>query len=89
MSRKLLVLALAVGTALGQPAEGEQADYAWFKSLGYPDLGKLPFVRIDTGAWRQTGSDPPVPLPDYGVLIEDRGKEFTVFTLGLATDTYQ
>src|SRR5262245_25426833 len=47
--RLVVVLALALALAvvgLGIWSEPERADYRWFDTLGFPDLGKCPLVRV-------------------------------------------
>jgi hypothetical protein len=86
----LVLLGLTVLTAAeegARTAEERQA-YAWLASLGYPDVATLPFVRVFIGHSRQSDDGTWEPVPDYGFLVADKGEEFTVFTIGLATDTY-
>lgn len=82
----LFAIAAAAGEGL---TDEESRTLRWFDSLGYPDLGKLPFVRFYGGAWQQVGNDPPEAVAEYGFLLSDDGKTVRIFTVGLATITLQ
>jgi hypothetical protein len=68
------------------PEEIKQA-FAWFDTLGFPDLSKCRFVRVSKG----DDEDGPVKRWDRGTfafLVKDDGPTFRVFTIGLETETY-
>ena len=72
------------------PRTGEERQaYAWFRTLGYPDVGKLEFGRIFKGWWSRTGDEEPIAAPDSGFLIAEKGDTFTVFTIGLRIQTFK
>jgi len=62
-------------------------DFAWFDTLGYPDLTGRTYVKVATGRW-WLRDDAPVIHYVYGFLIEDSGEEFTVLTTDLFLLTY-
>ena len=59
----------------------EQEQFAWFDTLGFPDLSNAPFVRVSTGWWSRTNNDPPVNTEKLAFLLNQEGDTFTVFTL--------
>jgi hypothetical protein len=59
--------------------------FAWFSSIGFPDVKGRPLVRVATGDWNQSGDNPPVNHYVYGFLIREQGDDFEVFTPGLDT----
>lgn len=65
------------------PGDADEAGLAravqWWDTLGYPDLAKVPFVRVIKGSW----------IEEHGLLLEERADAFTVFTTDLARRTYQ
>ena len=65
----------------------DQAFFAWWDTLGYPDLAKLPFVEVATGLWSDSempGSDPE-PMLEQGFLVAEEAKTFRVFLTDLRT----
>jgi len=100
------VLALLVALVAGAPtfaapsgatdgdAPGFARARAWFESLGYPDVRKLPFVRVWTGSYLSTsvdrgGESRRVELfPELGWLTADEGKTFRVFSTELRIDRF-
>jgi len=68
-------------------AEEEKRAYAWFDTLGFPDLHKCKLVRVatgDTDHGRKRAHD----KHQLAFLVNDDGQEFTVFTLDLETHGY-
>jgi hypothetical protein len=55
--------------------------YAWFDTLGYPDLSRARFIRVATGSWEQTGDGPAEPIYRYGFLLADDEATFTALSL--------
>jgi hypothetical protein len=85
-----LVLAWAALDARADPptsplTDEERAFFVWWDGLGYPDLGKLEFVRLcpGGGAGTQDGSWSDVIDPAF--LISSDADAFTVFQTDLAT----
>lgn len=67
-------------------AEAQDA-FEWFDTLGYPDLAGRQYVRVATGYGQQT-VDGPKNLYMQAFLLEDKGEEFTVFTVDLFTRSF-
>lgn len=85
---------LLVGASLSAQDKDPKGDdqrktYAWFRTLGYPDIGKLKFVRVYRGTWSRSGAQPPRAVPDYGFLLADDTDTFRVFLLDLNTETFR
>jgi hypothetical protein len=97
----LVVLTLAVITwnrAVGptfQPAarpatataEEPAAVFAWFDTLGFPDVKDKPFVRVATGQQTQSGGGGPRNTYVPGFLTEENADSFTYISLSLAPRT--
>ncbi len=64
------------------------SDFKWFGTLGFPDVKELPHVRVATGWWSQSGSNPPVMDYWNGFLLKSNATCFTVFTPDLSTWTF-
>ncbi len=79
--------------APGQPAtatiDERQSAFAWFSTLGFPDVKDKKLVRVATGRWYQAGDDPPRNTYLRGFLIDEHDDRFTVLTLSLSTETFQ
>jgi hypothetical protein len=69
--------------------DDEAACYAWFDTLGFPDLAACPYVQIATGRSFQSGDRPPENSYYGAFLLQDEGDRFRVFTLDLQTLSYQ
>jgi hypothetical protein len=61
--------------------ERQQA-FEWMDGLGFPDIRRLPFVRVQLGCF-DPGADDPVKVYKFGFLLEDKGNTFKI----LGTDT--
>lgn len=93
LATTLLGLAgLSFGTAVADPpapapsplTADEREFFAWWDRLGFPDVGRLPFVRVWTGSYSRTGDDDPVPATTQGFLVEEAGPRFRVFLTDLS-----
>ncbi len=86
----LIVLSTVTGMSQGQNADLIQKDredtavFEWFDKLGFHDYPKLPFVKVTTGWWSQTGNEPPENSTIYAFLMKESETQFTVYTIGLA-----
>ncbi|MBI4615604.1 MAG: hypothetical protein HY720_18445 [Planctomycetes bacterium] len=84
---RTFAMLLAASIALAQePTEltPDQAEsFAWFDSLGYPDVAGKPYVQAWTGRWHQSGDKPPRNTCVWGFLLSEEGDSFKVFTTGL------
>jgi hypothetical protein len=86
----LILLLAALGEANPPvPDEGIQEAYAWFDTLGFPDLARSKYVKVATGNWWRSGEDPPQNSYQYAFLLKEEGQTFTVFTTALATQTFK
>jgi hypothetical protein len=84
----LLLSAAACGTAApprAPTAEERAKAFAWFLTLGFPDVKDRPLVRVATGDSHQSGDNPPVNHYVHGFLLSEKGDDFEVFTPGLDT----
>lgn len=92
MSARCLVVLLAASLALAEESTdltSAQAEaFAWFDTLGYPDVAGKPYVQVWTGRWYQSGGNPPQNSCVWGFLLSEEGPKFTVFTVGLATEEF-
>jgi hypothetical protein len=70
------------------PNEAIQEAYAWFDTLGFPDLARSKYVKVATGNWWY-GEDPPQNSYQYAFLLKEEGQTFTVFTTALAAQTFK
>ncbi len=69
-------------------ASDEREFVRWFDTLGYPDLGNLPFVRFaPAGRIRSAFDSDLSPSWDLGFLLADSGATFVVLTADLRTRT--
>jgi len=59
--------------------EKERDALAWYETLGYPNAKNLPYVRVTTGSWSQTGNQPPKHILTEGILVSQDAEAFTVF----------
>src|SRR5262245_58105510 len=66
----------------------EREFFAWWDGLGFPDVTKLPFVKVQTGDWSQYGDDEPKQHVEAAFLVSERGSTFTVFRTDLQTAVY-
>ncbi len=89
----LLLSAVVPGSSADDPPAPNDADLVaakgWFDGLGFPDLGRLPFVRVYCGQWSQSGDAAPVARPIHGFLLGDEGPRFTVITAECFTTTFE
>jgi hypothetical protein len=97
----LLLALVAGGRTIAGPVvatDGDAAGFAracrWFESLGYPDLMKLPFVRVWTGGYMSIGGShgkgERIELePALGWLLWEQGADFRVFTTELRVDRFR
>ncbi len=65
-----------------------QAAFAWFDTLGNPDVTHLPFVRIAIGRDDRMTDSYSDEKFRYGFLLEDTGTTFTVFLTDFSTWTF-
>jgi hypothetical protein len=84
------VLLSTVGGAMDAPPQRPTAEeraqaFAWFSTLGFPDVKCRPLVRVATGECHQSGDNPPVNHYVHGFLLREKGDHFEVFTPGLDT----
>ena len=84
----ILCLALVFGAGgiwLPTPASGatvpaQTSDaLAWYDTLGFPDATNLPYVRVSTGRWTQSGNQPRENRFVEGFLVGEESKAFSVF----------
>lgn len=78
----------ATGRHTALTAEEKRA-FAWFDTLGFPDVTERLFVRVATGEWFVHNNDPPENSYEFGFLLEDAGDAFTVFMLDLSTRKFK
>jgi hypothetical protein len=62
--------------------------FAWFDTLGFPDLLGKKYVRVATGYWRKSSDAPPENTYIQAFLLTDDGEQFRVFTANLETFTF-
>jgi hypothetical protein len=60
------------------------SDFQWFGTLGFPDVKDCPYVQVATGAWSQSGNDPPRNTYVNGFLLFTNTNYFRVLTLDLS-----
>jgi hypothetical protein len=68
-------------------ADDEKKAYAWFDTLGFPDVSKCKLVRVATGGSSWGGFQYENKYL-FAFLVNDDGNDFTVFTLDQETHTY-
>ena len=68
-------------------APDERALLAWYDSLGFPDVTKLPFVAMTNG--NHLVSPVPTPIVYAAFLLAEDAGGFTVFTTELRRETYR
>jgi hypothetical protein len=68
--------------------EEDKDIYAWFDTLGFPDVTKCFYAEVATGHWFRQGNDPPENTYIRAFLAKDEGPSFTVFTLGINTQSF-
>lgn len=66
----------------------EIAEFAWFDSLGYPDVSACMYVHVATGRWSKSGNNEPVNSYQDGFLLQDKDGAYTIFTPSLETETF-
>ena len=69
-------------------AEERSKAFAWFDSLGYPDVVHLPLVKVYNGYWTADDFPKRTPTYEYGFLTQSDSKRFSICTLTLGTDTF-
>ena len=79
--------AVFAGSAFAQ-GDTEESLFDWFDGLGYPDVGKMPLVRVATGEWSMVAGGPKVNRYRNCFLLEDDGGTFRVLTPDLGQLTY-
>lgn len=62
--------------------------FQWFNRLDVPDVTGCDYVRVATGAWRQSSGQPPQNTFVYGFLLKENGDDFTVLTDDLVVQTF-
>jgi hypothetical protein len=67
----------------------ERTAFAWFDTLGLPDLDCRPFVEVQTGHWVSYGGKAPVNTTEHAFLLGDDGRAFTVLATDLGIRTYE
>ncbi len=85
----LLVVLLGTGAAAraGEEtslSEAERTFFAWFDGLGFPDLGRTPFVRYRAGQWQKQRRGPPQAFVRHGFLLRDEAGRFEVLESDLS-----
>ncbi len=66
----------------------ERAFFAWWDTLEFPDVTKLPFVKLWTpyGRYSAAAGEDEGDWPEGAFLIAEQGREFTVFHTDLTVD---
>lgn len=66
------------------------ADFAWFSTLGFPDVRGCPAAHVTTGRWNQIGAQTPEAFPPSRAFLLRHGDDgrFTVLTPDLFTRDY-
>lgn len=85
----LLIASFLFALALAAPAaaplsQEAKADFAWFSSLGYPELKEAKWVQV----WDGRGSAPGERAA-FGFLLHQEGKRFEVLTADLQQQDYE
>ncbi|MCC6151977.1 MAG: hypothetical protein IT461_17135 [Planctomycetes bacterium] len=62
------------------------AAFAWFDTLGFPNLGRLQFVKIATGGWTKHSSDDYEKDFAHGFLLSETPVRFRVLSLTSLTE---
>ncbi len=71
-----------------QEGASHEAVFAWFDTLGYPDVKGKAFVRLETG-WSQSAGGEKVPTYRYGWVLKQEGADaFDLVGVDLFTDRY-
>ena len=81
---QLIALAFAMLGTWNSPSHadlpaGVSDAVAWYDTLGFPDCKDLPYVRVATGSWMKSGSNPPENRYVEGFLESEEAGAFTVF----------
>jgi hypothetical protein len=63
--------------------------FTWFGTLGFPDVKGCKLVRVATGDWYISGDNPSRNTYLLGFVLEEKGKSFSVLTLGLTTRKFR
>lgn len=66
-----------------------EADFAWFDTLGFPDLTKCKYVRVATGDWFRHDKDPPQNTYIRAFLLSEHNDQFTIFEMTLRTEVFK
>ena len=73
----LIVLSTVAGMSQGQntnmlQTENEDKEvFEWFDKLGFHDYSTLPFVKVTTESWFQTGKEPLENSTMYAFLVNE------------------
>ncbi len=84
-SLALILVLLAPGVGFSQavlPPDLSKA-VAWYDTLGYPDVGKLPYIRFRNGSGTEVGNGPFQWSNEEGFLVREDPNSFTVFVCEL------
>ena len=90
----LIVLSTVAGMSQGPNANLVQTEdedtevFKWFDRRGFHDYSKLPFVKVTTQSWFQTGNEPPENSTMYAFLMNESETKFTVYTMGLKVQLF-
>jgi hypothetical protein len=66
-----------------------ESDFAWFDTLGFPDLNKSKYVRVATGDWFRHDKDPPQNIYIRAFLLSEHNDQFTIFEMTLRTKVFK
>ena len=70
---------LPIARSAGAQTDAEITEaFKWYGTLGYPNTGKLPFVRVAEGIWYGEETGKPVTYRRYGFLVSSTDREFEV-----------
>ena len=65
----------------------EKFSLAGPRAFGFPDATSLPYVRVATGLYTQTGNQPPQNAFVEGFLLREDAESFTVFVSNVSEFT--
>jgi hypothetical protein len=64
-------------------SEEARTNFEWFNSLGFSDVKDCQFVRVATGWWRRSGTNPPQNHYENAFLLTNNSAQFIYLTLDL------